>query len=319
MQPPFFPQLYAPPLLKMSHVHWRCLRIVAGDIWGRLVLEWILFWEFKEPLKDLSFWVLWCSSKLGFKINWWQTLWASMMTASWYLVWVTWRVLKPHLIHLAPALPIGRSGEGMPFPVFLFLLSLSVSALPLLVPSLFPHGKISIMLLPPGWQAHFLQLTALKITSKEQTVTTERQGPGGREEVGLISGIFQFLSDRKESLMCRLLLFPLDLGWCQYLCKTKWGREERHGVEINVTKERKCQKKVFFPLLLSAGTLFLLHWCKMLSVSFFFWMMEVNVLLFASYNFWKCFMQAAVFSCKMQPPALPCSKAGKYSFRTKPF
>lgn len=60
----------------------------------------------------------------------------------------------------------------------------------------------SILFLPPRWQAHFLWLTALKITSKEQTVSTDRQRPGGREEVRLISGIFQFLSDRKVSLMC---------------------------------------------------------------------------------------------------------------------
>lgn len=49
------------------------------------------------------------------------------------------------------------------------------------------------MFLPPTWQHIFsLYLASLKITSKEQTVSTERQGPGGREEVGLISGIFQF-------------------------------------------------------------------------------------------------------------------------------
>lgn len=51
----------------------------------------------------------------------------------------------------------------------------------------------------------------LKITSKEQTVTVERQGPGGREVAGLVSGVFQLCSEKKESMMYWLLIFSLDL------------------------------------------------------------------------------------------------------------
>lgn len=108
----------------------------------------------------------------------------------------------------------------------------------------------------------------MTITSKEQTVTVERQGPGGREEVGLISGIFQFLSDRKESLMCHLLLLSLDLGWYLYLCETKWGKRVDMGVRSMWLRNESAKKSwgfFFFPLH-SAETLFLLHLCKM-----FFW------------------------------------------------
>lgn len=82
----------------------------------------------------------------------------------------------------------------------------------------------------------------------------------------------------KESLMCCLLLFSLDLGWCQYLCKTKWGGEGRHGGEINVTQVPK--KYVFFLCNALQGHCFCcicVKWHQSVFFVMFFWMLEVNM------------------------------------------
>lgn len=105
----------------------------------------------------------------------------------------------------------------------------------------------------------------------------------------LISGIFKFLSDRKDSLICCLLLFSLDLGWCQ--CKVE--REGRHGEGDQCDSGMRVPKKKFF---FSFFFLFQLHFLKCLQCLFssvFCW----KIICTASYNFWKkWFLQAACCS-----------------------
>lgn len=102
----------------------------------------------------------------------------------------------------------------------------------------------------------------------------------------LISVVFKFLSDRKDSLICCLLLFSLDLGRCQ--CKVE--REGRHGEGDQCDSGIRVPKKSFFFLFFVSAAFY-----EMSSMfpNVFCW----KIICTASYNFWKkWFLQAACCS-----------------------
>lgn len=124
--------------------------------------------------------------------------------------------------------------------------------------------------LSPWRQARLLlSLAALKAPSKEQTVKKAEW----REPGGLFQGSFNSSLTKKESLMCRSLLFSLALGWCHFQVGSwgggAWG-------EINVTQEWES-KKVPPPIL----QLFKVLWYFFTRLTF------IYLFVFCSFQCWK--------------------------------
>lgn len=165
--------------------------------------------------------------------------------------------------------------------------------------SFFPLPIISISL-PRGeapcsyhrrWQAHFEDY--LKRTNCHHRATGAMWL--GRW-LGSYLASFSYAVTRRKSMIYWLLIFSLDLDGVSTCVTRSRGGRGGMGVRSMWLRNERAEKSFRF----SAGTLFLLHLCKMSSVCKwqFFWR--------------ELFKRVDVFSCNMQPAAQPCSNVSEY-------
>lgn len=202
----------------MSHIHLRSLRTAARAV------GYILFLDFKWPLRDLSIWVIRCSCKSGCEIKFWLTWWWLSGTLVIVSDMASTKLNHFHLVLTAYGL--------LYLSRYVFYLTFSC-----IREERHPVSRL------PRWQAYFLLLPASKIFSKEQTVTTNRQEPGGLFQASLNS-----------SVTGRILWYAACFCflWIWAGVSAKWREREGMEREINVTREweRQKKKKVFFFLFL---------------------------------------------------------------------